>query len=124
MKWFKHLVFLVFFVIVFSFVEMLVCNYVLDMVLNGNRQSVQFFIFSPKYDEICERIISDIGRGCTILDGTGGYSHKSVKVVVVLAKKSESVAIFRLVKQIDNKAFISQSTVRGVYGEGFDPIKT
>ncbi|OCW94705.1 YitT family protein [Macellibacteroides fermentans] len=110
--------------IVFSFVEMLVCNYVLDMVLNGNRQSVQFFIFSPKYDEICERIISDIGRGCTILDGTGGYSHKSVKVVVVLAKKSESVAIFRLVKQIDNKAFISQSSVRGVYGEGFDPIKT
>ena len=110
--------------IVFSFVEMLVCNYVLDMVLNGNRQSVQFFIFSPKYDEICERIIADIGRGCTILDGTGGYSHKSVKVVVVLAKKSESIAIFRLVKQIDNKAFISQSPVRGVYGEGFDPIKT
>ena len=110
--------------IVFSFVEMLVCNYVLDMVLNGNRQSVQFFIFSPKYDEICERIIADIGSGCTILDGTGGYSHKSVKVVVVLAKKSESIAIFRLVKQIDNKAFISQSPVRGVYGEGFDPIKT
>ena len=110
--------------IVFSFVEMLVCNYVLDMVLNGNRQSVQFFIFSPKYDEICERIIADIGRGCTILDGTGGYSHKSVKVVVVLAKKSESIAIFRLVKQIDNKAFISQSPVRGVYGDGFDPIKT
>lgn len=110
--------------IVFSFVEMLVCNYVLDMVLNGNRQSVQFFIFSPKYDEICERIIADIGRGCTILDGTGGYSHKSVKVVVVLAKKSESIAIFRLVKQIDNRAFISQSPVRGVYGEGFDPIKT
>ena len=110
--------------IVSSFVEMLVCNYVLDMVLNGNRQSVQFFIFSPKYDEICERIIADIGRGCTILDGTGGYSHKSVKVVVVLAKKSESIAIFRLVKQIDNKAFISQSPVRGVYGEGFDPIKT
>ena len=110
--------------IVFSFVEMLVCNYVLDMVLNGNRQSVQFFIFSPKYDEICERIIADIGRGCTILDGTGGYSHKSVKVVVVLAKKSESIAILRLVKQIDNKAFISQSPVRGVYGEGFDPIKT
>ena len=81
---------------------MLVCNYVRGHeVLNGNRQSVQFSSFRPNTTKICERIISDIGRGCTILDGTGGYSHKSVKVVVVFAKKSESVAIFRLVKQIE-----------------------
>lgn len=110
--------------IVFGFVEMIISNYMLDMVLNGNRQSVQFFIFSQKYDEIAERIINDLGRGCTILDGVGGYSRKPVKVVVLVAKKSESVAIFRLVHQIDHQAFISQSIVRGVYGEGFDQIKT
>lgn len=110
--------------IVFGFVEMFISNYVLDMVLNGNRQSVQFLIFSQKYDEIAERIIKDLDRSCTILDGVGAYSKKSVKVIVLLAKKSESVAIFRLVKQIDHQAFISQSIVRGVYGEGFDQIKT
>ena len=110
--------------IVFGFVEMFVGNYVLDMVLNGNRQSVQFLIFSQKYDEIADRIIHELHRGCTILDGVGGYSRKPVKVVVLLAKKSESVAIFRLVKQIDHQAFISQSIVRGVYGEGFEQIKT
>ncbi len=110
--------------IVFGFVEMFISNYVLDMVLNGNRQSVQFLIFSQKYDEIAQRIIQDLDRSCTILDGTGGYSRKPVKVVVLLARKSESNAIFRLVKQIDNQAFISQANVRGVYGEGFDQIKT
>lgn len=110
--------------IVFGFVEMFISNSVLDWVLNGNRQSVQFLIFSQKYDEIAERIIHDLGRGCTILDGVGGYSRKPVKVVVLLAKKSESVSIFRLVKAIDHQAFISQSIVRGVYGEGFDQIKT
>lgn len=110
--------------IVFGFVEMFISNYVLDMVLNGNRQSVQFLIFSQKHDEIAERIIRDLDRGCTILDGVGGYSHKPVKVVVLLAKKSESMSIFRLVKEIDHQAFISQSVVRGVYGEGFDQIKT
>ena len=108
----------------FGFVEMVISNYVLDMVLNGNRQSVQFLIFSQKYDEIADRIIHDLGRGCTILDGEGGYSRKPVKVVVLLAKKSESVSIFRIVKRIDHQAFISQSIVRGVYGEGFDQIKT
>ena len=109
--------------IVFGFVEMFVSNNVLDMVLNGNRQSVQFLIFSQKHDEIADAINNPIGRGCTILDGVGGYSTRPVKVVVLLAKKSESNAIFRLVKGIDHQAFISQSIVRGVYGEGFDQIK-
>jgi uncharacterized membrane-anchored protein YitT (DUF2179 family) len=109
--------------IVFALVEMGVSAFVLDRVINANRQSVQFLIFSQKYDEIAERIIRDLGRGCTLLDGTGGYSQKPTKVVVLLAKKSESVTIFRLIKEIDSQAFISQSEVRGVYGEGFDQIK-
>ena len=110
--------------IFFGFVEMVVSNYMLDMILTANRQSVQFLIFSQKYEEITKHILNDLGRGCTLLEGEGGYSGKPVKVVVLLAKKSESNSIFRLVKSIDNQAFISQSVVRGVYGEGFDPIKT
>jgi uncharacterized membrane-anchored protein YitT (DUF2179 family) len=57
------------------------------------------------------------------LDGTGWYSKQGIKVVVVLAKKSQSLDIFRLVKDIDPNAFISQSNVVGVYGEGFDKLK-
>ncbi|MDR1624851.1 MAG: YitT family protein [Tannerellaceae bacterium] len=110
--------------IIFAFVEMGVSNYMLDRIINANRQSVQFLIFSQKYDEITERIIKDLGRGCTLLNGVGGYSNKPTKVIVLLAKKSESVTIFRLIKEIDSQAFISQSIVRGVYGEGFDQIKT
>ncbi len=110
--------------IVFGFVEMVVSNYMLDRVINGNRQSVQFLIFSQKYDEITERILIDMGRGCTLLEGEGGYSKRPIKVVVLLAKNSESLTIFRLVKGVDPQAFISQSLVKGVYGEGFDQIKT
>ncbi len=110
--------------IVFGFVEMGVSNYMIDKIINSNRMSVQFLIFSQKYDEITERILKDLGRGCTLLDGVGGYSKKPTKVVVLLAKKSESLTIFRLIKEIDSQAFISQSNVRGVYGEGFDQIKT
>jgi uncharacterized membrane-anchored protein YitT (DUF2179 family) len=109
--------------IVFGFVEMAVNNYVLDRVLNANNQSVQFLIFSQKHDEIAERIIKDLGRGCTILDGQGGYTKEPTKVIVLLAKSRESVTLFRMIKSIDSQAFISQSSVRGVYGEGFDPIK-
>ena len=109
--------------IVYGIVVMGVVSYTVDMVLNGARQSVQFFIFSDKYEEIADTIIEQAHRGCTILDGTGWYTKKSTKVLVVMAKKNESVTIFRIVKNIDPTAFISQSTVIGVYGNGFEQIK-
>jgi uncharacterized membrane-anchored protein YitT (DUF2179 family) len=109
--------------IVFGFVEMAISNFVLDSVLNANNQSIQFLIISQKHDEIATSIIKDLNRGCTILDGKGGYTGEPVKAIVLLAKNRESATIFRLIKSVDPNAFISQSSVRGVYGEGFDTIK-
>lgn len=109
--------------IVLGLIEMGVNSYMLDRVMNANTQSVQFMIFSRKYDEIADAIIHRLQRGCTILEGEGGYSHKPIKVIVLVARNRERTNIFRLIKMIDSHAFISQSTVRGVYGEGFDAIK-
>jgi uncharacterized membrane-anchored protein YitT (DUF2179 family) len=110
--------------IVYGLVVLGVSSYTVDLVLSGARQSVQFFIFSEKYEQIADCIISQAHRGCTVIDGTGWYSKHPVKIVVVMAKKTESVSIFRIVKNIDPKAFISQSSVIGVYGQGFDQIRT
>jgi uncharacterized membrane-anchored protein YitT (DUF2179 family) len=109
--------------IVYGLVVMGVTSYTVDMVLSGARQSVQFFIFSDKYAEIADTITQDLHRGCTVPDGIGWYSKKTVTVVIVPAKKTESTTIFRIVKHIDPHAFISQSSVIGVYGEGFQQIK-
>ena len=109
--------------IVFGFVEMAINTYVLDKVLNANNQSIQFFIFSKKHDEIANRIIKDLNRSCTLLDGMGGYTGEPAKVIMLFVKSRESTTILRLIKSIDPHAFISQSSVRGVYGKGFDPIK-
>jgi len=108
--------------IVYGIIVLGAVSYTVDMVLNGARQSVQFFIFSDKYEEIADAIIEIAHRGCTILDGTGWYTKKSSKVLVVMAKKTESVAIFRIVKNIDPTAFISQTSVTGVYGKGFEQL--
>jgi uncharacterized membrane-anchored protein YitT (DUF2179 family) len=109
--------------IVFGYVVMISEIYILEHVLNANNQSVQFLIISHKYEEISRRIMLELHRGCTILDGVGGYTKQPAKVIVTLAKKRESLAIFRIIKEIDNQAFISQSNVRGVYGEGFEKIR-
>lgn len=109
--------------IVYGLIVMGVMTYSIDMVINGFRQSVQVLIISDKYETIANAINHELRRGCTLLDGMGWYTKKDTKVIMVLAKRAESVQLFRLVRSIDEKAFISQSTVRGVYGEGFDKIR-
>ena len=109
--------------VLFGFCVLFIMSIVIDYVINSARQSVQFLIFSRKYEEIAEGISTRIDRGVTLLDGQGWYSKQDIKVVVVLAKKAQSLDIFRLVKDIDPNAFISQSNVVGVYGEGFDKLK-
>lgn len=109
--------------VLFGFMVLFIMSIVIDYVINTTRQSVQFLIFSRKHELIAEAISTQIDRGVTLLDGVGWYSKKDIKVVVVLAKKRESLDIFRLVKDIDPEAFISQSNVVGVYGEGFDKLK-
>ena len=108
--------------LLFGYCTLIISNLLLDCVMDRGRQSVQFLIFSRQYDEIAAAI-SSTGRGVTVLDGQGWYTKNERKVLVVLAKKRESTNIFRIIKHIDPNAFVSQSKVIGVFGEGFDKIK-
>lgn len=109
--------------IVYGLVVLFVASIVADMIINTNRQAVQFTIFSPKWKEIATAINNEANRGCTVLNGTGWYSKQEVKVLLVMCRKIESVTIFRIIKSIDHNAFITQANVNGVYGQGFDEIK-
>lgn len=109
--------------IIYGLIVAAVVYYSVDVVINGFRQSVQFFIFSLKYDEIATEINRELHRGCTVIHGVGWYSQQPQKILIVLARKTESTTIFRLVKRIDESAFISQANVSGVYGKGFEQMK-
>lgn len=109
--------------VMFGLCVMTLENVSLDYVMNARRESVQFMIFSRKYMEIADEIGTQTNHGVTILDGHGWYTGQDVKVLCVLAKKNESTEIFRMIKMIDPNAFVSQSSVIGVYGEGFDEMK-
>lgn len=94
-----------------------------DWLIARFHQSVHIFIYSSKYDEIATAINTTVNRGVTVLDGTGWYSQKPVKVISVLARQPEASLILNLVHRIDPNAFVSQANVAGVFGAGFDKIK-
>lgn len=109
--------------LVMSYCMMFIAINMIDYVINGARQSVQFIIISENYEQIATRINNELDRGCTILEGHGWYSKQKRPVLLVMAKKFERKDIFDLIHKEDPNAFVSMSNVEGVFGEGFDPIK-
>ncbi len=110
--------------IVYGYVAMGITSYTIDLLFTGSKQSVQIFIFSKKYDEIANRIGSELSRGVTIIDGKGWYSGEETKILMVMVKKPQASQLFRIVKEIDLNAFMSVNNVMGVYGKGFETIRT
>lgn len=109
--------------VIFGVVALSVSSFVLDYVVNRRQSSVQFFIMSREYEQIADRINTEMRRGVTMIDGTGWYTQKGVKILMVVASRRQSREMFSLIKEIDPKAFITQSSVIGAYGEGFKKIK-
>jgi len=110
--------------VIYAYVVMIAFSFGVDFVLLGNKSSVQLLVFSPKYQEIADHIIYKVQRGVTALQSIGWYSQKESKVLLIILRKSEMNEVINEIKRIDKNAFVSVSTAKSVYGEGFEEIKT
>lgn len=109
--------------VLFGYVVLYVSSFCIDQVVNSRHRSVQFFIISDKYQEIASRISVFPHRGATVLEAHGFYTGRNVKMLFIMAKRRESNVIFSIINDIDPHAFVTQTNVIGVYGEGFDKFK-
>lgn len=109
--------------VIFGLMQVAVCGYAIDMYISGSKQSVQVFIFTKKVQEMADAIAFDMKRGVTVLPAKGWYSKEDKEVIMVVTRKTDLNLLLRYVKSIDPEAFLSVSTVMGVYGQGFDTIK-
>lgn len=109
---------------IYGYVIMLTFSFGVDFVLLGNKSSVQILVFSSKYKEIADHMINDVHRGVTALQSVGWYTQSEGKVLLIVARKHQMNDVVNEVKAIDRSAFISVSTAMGVYGEGFEEVKS
>ena len=109
--------------VVFGYIVMVTMTYVLDMVLDGNKQSYQIMIFSQKNKEIGDAITSEVGRGATLLDAEGCYSRMKQQVLIVMVHKTDKPHVMQIIHRIDQDAFISVTKTQGVYGRNFEKLK-
>ena len=109
---------------IFGYIAMITFSFMLDFVLLGNKTTFQVMVFSEKYEEIADFIMNKLDRGVTALRAVGWYTRKDRNVLLILVRKPQIRELTKAIKEIDGKAFVSVSPATGVYGEGFDEIKT
>lgn len=109
--------------VICGYVVMVVMTYVLDMVLDGNKQSYQVMVFSSKNDEIGDAVTKEVGRGATLLDAEGCYTKNSQKVLLMMVHRTDKPHVMQIIHRIDENAFISVSKAEGVYGKNFEKLK-
>ena len=109
--------------VIFGYIVMVVMTYVLDMVLDGNKQSYQVMVFSPKNAEIAEAVTKEVGRGATLLDAEGCFTKQQQKVLLMMVHRTDKPRVMQIIHRIDENAFISVNKAQGVYGKNFEKLK-
>ncbi|MCQ2291792.1 MAG: YitT family protein [Bacteroidales bacterium] len=109
--------------LVYSFVVLFVYMFVADYVIDGYRQTYQFMVFSKDNEKIAERISKDLKRGATFLKGYGSYNRQESDVLLIVAHRTDKAIITRIIKEIDNSAFITITKTSSVFGKNFDTLK-
>lgn len=109
--------------IVYGYVVTVAFSYTVDQFLTGTKQSVQMLIITRKYEEVANKLCYELDKGVTAINSIGWYHKSESMIIMVVTRKHFMHEVMAAVKEVDNKAFLTVSTVMGVYGEGFEQVK-
>lgn len=108
---------------IYGWASIFIYSYVADKWLEANQQTMQFLILSPQWERIAYRITHELGRGVTVIDSEGYWTHANRRMLLVWCRKPNMMAIFDIVHTLDPDAYITFNRVNGVYGNGFDNLR-
>ena len=103
----------------YGVVALYLSTFVMDQVLYGLDNAKVAYINSDRPEDIVKVILNDLDRSVTYLQGEGGYTGQSKKVILCAFKQREIVAIKETVRQVDPNAFMIVTSAHEVLGEGF-----
>ena len=106
--------------VLIGFVSVWASSVAIDkMLMFGGQQAKAIQIISDQYEQIIERIHSELDRGTTLIEAQGGYTHEKRKIVLVVITKNQYPALMEMVTAIDKEAFVIANDTHEVKGFGF-----
>ncbi|HTX89290.1 MAG TPA: YitT family protein [Bacteroidales bacterium] len=107
----------------YSWIEIFIAGKVIDVVLEGVSYDKCLFIISEKYEEIREKIITNLNRGGTYIDGKGMYNQADRKIIYTVVSRRELFILEEYIHRIDPDAFLTVMDATEILGEGFKSLK-
>lgn len=104
---------------VYTLVAVFVGARVIDLVQEAGYSMRAAVIISDEYEQIAARVMEELDRGVTLLEGSGAYTGKPRRVLYVVVNRAEAVRLKSLVLSSDRRAFFSIFDAGEVTGEGF-----
>ena len=103
----------------FGFFSVILIGLVIDKFIDGFNTCKQVFIITKKEKEIVNYIIKNIDRGCTVLNGNGGYTGGDVGIVYTVLNTKQFIQLKKYLKENDPDSFVTVNESTEVLGEGF-----
>lgn len=108
----------------YAMLSVIILGVTVDKFIEGFNIRMQIIIISKNTKPIIDYILNDLERGCTCLQGVGGFSNSQNFVIYTVLNRNEFIRLKNRIKDLDSNAFITVGEVHEVLGEGFEEIKT
>ncbi|WP_100402469.1 YitT family protein [Bacillus sp. FJAT-42315] len=103
----------------YTLVAVFVGARVIDFMQEGAYSARGAMIISNHHNEIADKILKEMERGVTVLQGHGSFTKEKRPVLYCVVGKNEIVRLKNIIASVDPHAFVSVTIVHDVLGEGF-----
>lgn len=107
----------------YAMIALYVSGLVAETVLEGGGTVRSAMIITSKPEDVSTRVIAELERGITYLEGRGGYTGNSRPVLYCVVNRSEIASLKAIVHETDPEAFMVIGVAHEALGEGFKPLK-
>lgn len=108
--------------VMLTIVMLYVATKTMEFIIEGANRQKAVTIISAYSKEIAFEVSTRMERGITVISGHGYYTKENKEVLYIVINNQEIIKLKKIIKQIDNEAFITIHDVRDVFGEGFSSI--
>ncbi len=103
----------------YSLIIIFITGKVIDVVLEGLSYEKTLFIISDKYAAIADKILNDLNRGGTFIEGKGMFKQDEKKIIFVNVTRREVAILQEFINQVDPDAFVTVIEASEILGKGF-----
>jgi uncharacterized membrane-anchored protein YitT (DUF2179 family) len=106
----------------YSLIVIYICGKLIDTALEGANYNKALLIVSRKHEEIKEKLLVDLERGGTYLNGEGMFTGEQKRIIYTVVSRREVAVLKEYISKIDPDAFITVMDTKEILGEGFQSL--